>query len=128
MPDHKELRGSLRAAAQQLEWRAIEAEGHAHFIRKGWRVLISPYDIACYDFVAEKDGMFLRVNVKTATWHGATYSISRSGRAAHRIDPDLYLVWLPKERAFVEAPGPMLKGKSARLPRRFVADQLEGSH
>lgn len=111
-----------------MEWRAIESEGFGHFIRKGWRVLISPFDIACYDFVAEKDGMFVRVNVKMASHNRGSYVITRSGRAAHRVDPDLYLAWIPDKQAFIEVPGPLMRGKSMRLTQKFVAQQLEDSH
>jgi Holliday junction resolvase-like predicted endonuclease len=101
-------------APEQLNWRAVESLGHAYFHQRGWRVLLSVYDTGSYDFVAERDDLFVRVNVKQASVVGGTYMIAKPGKNRTAKDPDLYLVWLPKEQTFLELPGDFLQQKSSR--------------
>lgn len=122
MPDPKRLRGS--DPLQPLNWRTVESLGHAHFHQRGWRILISPYDTTTgYDFVAECDGSFCRVNVKQASPRKDRkrgYQIAKPGRTRQPRDPDCYLVWLPREQQFIELPGDFLKGRSSRaIPVRY---------
>lgn len=120
MPDEQELRGDEGVSAQHLDWRTVEALGHAYFIQRGWRVLISPYDTATYDFVAERDSVFVRVNVKSAKRSSGSYRISKPGGQRNRgdlrprPDPDHYLVWLVDHRRFVELPGDFLAEVSCK--------------
>lgn len=111
---------------ETINWRAAEALGHAHYLNRGGRVLVSPYDTSQYDFVVDQDGEFFRVNVKIATWSGRTYLISRSRDKSR--NPDRYLVWLPKHSKFIELPGDFLADKKTRrIPLRLVRDIPQGA-
>jgi hypothetical protein len=104
-----------------VTWRAAEALGHAYFLERGARVLISPYDSACYDFVAAFGTRFVRVNVKLATFTQRTYQVCRAGHNSE--DPDLILAWLPNHATFIELPGDFLKSvKTRRIPAVMVRD------
>jgi hypothetical protein len=111
----KKKKSSAVDPAETQTWRAAEALGHAHYLNRGGRVLISPYDISQYDFVVDMGDSFFRVNVKVGTWAGRSYIISRS--RPNSKDPDRYLVWLPRHTRFVELPGDFLsESKSRRIP------------
>ena len=89
-------------------WKAIEALGYVYYLQKGYRILVSLIEGKYYDFVAEKDGKFARVNVKKATKdkRSNSYSISLSGSA--RIEKDLvdvFLAWIPEKKNFIEVHG-----------------------
>jgi hypothetical protein len=105
--------------------------GHAHYMQQGWRVLLSVYDTSCYDFVIERDGEYRSVNVKQATRRKDRtrgYWIANAGGLPRDIVPDLYLVWLPRERQFVELPGDHLKGRSSRsVPMNMFSHMKEES-
>lgn len=78
---------------------------------------MSPYDTTSYDFVAERNDQFVRVNVKQATAckdARRSYVIARPGTNRRGVDPDLYLVWLPRERQFITLPGNFMKGRGSR--------------
>lgn len=110
-----------------LSWRAAEALGHAYFIERGGRILISPYDSSQYDFVVEKNNAFVRVNVKIATLQRGrkSYQISRSQLKSR--NPDLYLVWLHLEECFVEIAGDFLAATpSRRITRAHLTELFKG--
>lgn len=77
--------------------------------------MLSAYHIDVYDFVAERGGRFIRVNVKLATEDPVrSPRISRPGRTSAAGDPDLYLVFVRSKNQFVQLPGAFLKGKKSR--------------
>jgi hypothetical protein len=118
-----ELGGGGDTSADHPHWRTAEALGHAYYLERGWRVLVSLYDNSVYDFVVERDGVYQRVNVKRASVSNGGYLIGHAGgRDPGCGMPDLYLVWLRRERQFVELPGDFLDGK---LTRRITKDLIQ---
>jgi hypothetical protein len=111
-------RRSRKAPPQPIDSRTVEILGHAYFARRGYRILVSPYDPVGYDLVTERDDVFCRVQIKRASPRAdrvRCYEIAKPGANRKVKDPDLYLVWLPRERQFIELPGNFLKGRSSRV-------------
>lgn len=87
-------------------------------MQHGWRILLCINETKQYDFVIERDGEYRSVNVKQATRRNNRprgYIIGAAGGVKRERGPDLYLVWLPRERRFLELPGDFLKGRSSRI-------------
>lgn len=124
MLDRREEKSSRR-----LDWRAVEALGHAYFCQRGWRILMPLYEPTFYDFVAERDAQYVRVQVKRASPRPKNcggYLISKPGRNRSAPDPDLYLIWLPREEAFIELPGDFLATASCRaIPVALIQEKLK---
>ena len=110
-----------------MDWQSVELLGYAYFSEKGYRILVPVVRYDGYDFVAEKNGEFIRVNVKMAGLKDRTrsnsWSISQAGGSGagyhenHQVD--VYLTWLPHKEKFVELDGDFLLGgnsKSKRIP------------
>ena len=114
-----------------MNWQTIELQGYAYYSQKGYRILAPLVSNKAYDFVAEKDGEFIRVNVKTAglkdksqldSWSISQSSGSGSGHTDNH-GVDIYLTWLPKYKRFVEIDGGFLIGgnsKSKRIPKELL--------
>jgi len=108
-----------------MDWRTVEVLGYAHFTGKGYRILVSLVDNNGYDFVAERGGQFVRVNVKLAGFSNGGWRISLSGRR-RRDRPtvgevDVYLAYVPTLQRFIELPGDFLQhGKSRRIPSALL--------
>lgn len=107
-----------------MNWDTIELKGYSYYSEKGYRILIPLIHNNGYDFVAEKDGEFLRVNVKTAgpkdPSQGDSWAISKSG-AQGKESCDIYLVWHPTDEKFIELDGNFLEGhKCRRLPKHMI--------
>ena len=112
-------------------WETIELLGYTYFSEKGWRILCPLVKNEGYDFVAEKEGDFIRVNVKLAglkcksepnSWSVSVASGSGK-KAVTDVRCDLYLVWVPTKHKFVELPGDFFldnKSKSKRIPRKYL--------
>ncbi|KKM00295.1 hypothetical protein LCGC14_1805800, partial [marine sediment metagenome] len=49
-----------------MKWESVELRGYSYYSERGYRILVPLVDVSGYDFVAEKDGTFIRVNVKRA--------------------------------------------------------------
>ena len=105
--------------------------GYAYYAGKGYRILIPAVRNDGYDFVAEKDGLFVRVNVKMAGLKDksqpGSWCISQAsgGTCGHKdkASVDIYLSWLPHEQRFIELDGGFLNGgnsKSKRIPSEFL--------
>lgn len=115
-----------------MDWRQIEISGYAYYAERGYRILISLVRNDGYDFVAEKDGQFIRVNVKTAGLKSKksseSWSISKASGSSLSKNPkkskvDVYLVWMPKHECFLEMPGDFLdsgNSKSKLIPKTFT--------
>lgn len=110
-----------------MEWQEVEMLGYTHFASKGYRILIPLVSNEGYDFVAEKEGEFVRVNVKKAGLKDKrdprSWSISQSSggcsTSRDRQSVDVYLTWMPEQKRFIEIEGGFLNGgnsKSRRIP------------
>lgn len=114
-----------------MNWQQIELMGYAYYAERGYRILVSLVRTDGYDFVAEKDGLFVRVNVKTAglkdksqpeSWSVAQASGGHTGYHENN-QVDTYLAWLPHQQRFIELDGDFLHGgnsKSKRIPKEFL--------
>lgn len=111
-----------------MDWQTIELMGYSYYANKGYRILVSLVRNDGYDFVAEKDGEFLRVNVKSAGLKDksqpSSWSISQAGGSTSGYTEcnsvDVYLTWLPEHKKFIEIEGSFLNGgnsKSKRIPK-----------
>jgi hypothetical protein len=118
-------------ADEGLDWQTVELLGQAHYSQKGYRVLVPLVSSHGYDFVAERRGEFIRVNVKMAGLKNRaipnSWSISQAGGASKgKRDTsglvDVYLVYLPHQSRFIEMSGDFLDGgnsKSKQIPRHL---------
>lgn len=122
-------------ARSNPSWASVEMRGYAYYSDKGYRILISLVDNSIYNFVAEKSGVFLRVNVVQAFINDNTransWAISRAASTLtshdyHRTIEDMldiYLVWLPHASKFIELDADFFKGtnsKSRRIPKELL--------
>lgn len=113
-------------------WKVIEIRGYEYYANKGYRILISLVTNSGYDFVAEKDNKYIKVNVKMAGLKSRkdpnSWSISKSGGKSNCIgkinkDVDIYLVWLPHKNKFIELPANFLHittSKSKIIPKNLM--------
>lgn len=119
-----------------MDWQTVETMGYAYYSGRGYRVLIPVVRTNAYDFVAEKNGQFIRVNVKLAGLKDKkspdSWSISSTGnkseinRKQMRDWVDVYLAYMPHQNRFIELPGDFLSGgnsKARRIPRSFLMEQ-----
>ena len=113
-----------------MNWQTVELLGYAHYSEHGYRVLVPLVRNDGYDFVAEKDGEFIKVNVKVAGLKDKTdpnsWSISQAsgGANGHSVKSpcDVFLTYLPEQQRFIELPGSFLdagNSKSRRLPKEM---------
>lgn len=111
-----------------MNWQTAELLGYAYYSERGYRVLVALVRNDGYDFVAEKDGAFVRVNVKVAGLKDKanpnSWSISQASGGANghsiKVPCDVFLTYLPEQHRFIELPGSFLNAgnsKSRRLPR-----------
>lgn len=107
-------------------WQAVEALGAAYFIEKGYSILVPFGDSHHYDFVAEKDGSFIRVNVKKAFFSMHSWRISLSGgrlgtdKCSH---VDCFLAYLPEHKCFIELSGDFFhqaRSRARTIPKEIV--------
>lgn len=117
-----------------MNWETVELLGYAYFSELGYRILVPAVRNDGYDFVAERDGEFVRVNVKLAGLkdsrdpHSWSISQASASSATHRSSPpkcDVLLAYLPDQRRFVELPGDFLNcgnSKSRRIPINLYAN------
>jgi len=115
-----------------MDWRTIEMLGYTHYAHKGYRILVPIADGRDYDFVAEKDGTFLRVNVKMAgikdRARSNSWSIALSSGSGSRVhlgtEVDVYLAYVVPMKKFIELPGTFFvgsKSKSRCIPVKLLA-------
>jgi hypothetical protein len=115
-----------------LNWVTVELLGYSFYSNKGYRILIPLVKNNYYDFVAEKDNEFIRVNVKIAGLKDKniphSWSINLSG-GSHDVkewrytNVDIFLAWIPTEERFIEVPSNIFAGsasKAKRIPRELL--------
>ena len=113
-------------------WTSIELLGYTYFSEKKWNVCTPLVRDPGYDFIAEKQGKTLRVNVKLAGLkdkrQANSWSISvASGNGKQfplttDVRVDIFLVWLPSKEKFIELPNDFFNGsnsKSKHIPKEF---------
>lgn len=119
-----------------MDWETIELLGYTHYSTKGYRILTSLVKNDAYDFVAEKDGQFIKVNVKRAglkkkedpnSWSisqaGGAFNIAAAKGMRKVSEVDVYLAYLPEQRRFVELGGDFFDGvssKSRLIPKSLL--------
>jgi len=115
-----------------MDWQTIELKGYAYYSDLGYRILVALVDNHFYDFVAEKDGTFIRVNVKTAglkdknqpnSWSISQASGSYTAPRNSKGEVDVYLVWFPPKQCFIEIDGDFFadgNSKSKRIPKELL--------
>jgi len=111
-----------------MDWETVELMGYAYYSEKGYRILAPLVVNHSYDFVAEKDGLFVRVNVKKAglkskldpnSW--AIYIDAGAARGPiNEVCCDVYLAWVDSCKRFIEIDGRFFigsKSKSKIIPK-----------
>jgi len=121
-------------------WKAIEALGYTYYLEKGYKVFIPIIELLCCDFIVEKKGKFIRVNVKKAGLKNKksknSWSVSISSprfddtmeKVKRKIEflernIDIYLVYLPFSKSFIELKGDFFIGsnsKSKLIPKDLL--------
>ena len=113
-----------------MKWEVVELMGYAHYAKLEYRILVPLVKNDGYDFVAEKNGTFVRVNVKLAgrksrkienSW--AISIASGASKDINKVMCDIFLVMLPHKNVFIELPGDFFvgsKSKSKLIPRKFL--------
>jgi len=116
-----------------MRWEVVELMGYAYFAELGYRIFVPLVRGDGYDFIAEQNGLFLRVNVKLAglkdksdqnSWSisQASGSIQNSPRR-DKTTCDIFLTYLPFSNRFIELPGSFLdsgNSKSKRIPKELL--------
>jgi hypothetical protein len=115
-----------------IRWMTTKMLGYSYYAAKGFRVLVPLVKTRTYDFVVEKYGDFIRVNVKIAglkdkndpdSWSINLSGDDHKGRKWRYETIDVFLAWLPEEERFVEVPGTIFNGtasKAKRIPKEFL--------
>ncbi len=122
----------MKVGASILKWEVVELMGYAEYAKDGYRILTSLVSTHDYDFVAERHGNFIRVNVKLAGLkfkaRKNSWSISISSGAGMKnsdsIVCDEYLVYLPHQSRFIKLNGDFFvnsKSKSKLIPQELLA-------
>jgi len=116
-----------------MDWKTIELLGFTYYSEQGYRILIPLVSSEGYDFVAEKAGQYLRVNVKKAGLKDPnkphSWSISKasgvSSNKQHNPDKlpvDVFLAYFPAPyNKFVPLPGGFFTGSNTKAKRIPVA-------
>jgi len=115
-----------------MDWQSAELAGYSYYANKGYRIFVPLVYGDGYDFIAEKSGEMLRVNVKVSGLKDrtdtASWSISQaSGFKPHasrqnKVPCDVFLVYMPEQSRFIELPGDFLdcgNSKSRRIPKEM---------
>lgn len=99
------------------DWVSIELLGYTYYSKRGYRILVPLVINKGYDFIAEKEGEFIKVNVKSAHKHGSNWCISTSMcETKQGTQCDIFLAWLPEKNKFIELPGDFFKkSRMARI-------------
>lgn len=105
-----------------MNWQVKEVEGYTYFMKRGYRVSVPIVDTSGYDFIAERDGTCLRVNVKVAGLKDAkqkdSWSITKAGASKDKeAKCDIFLVYLPHKEIFIEIPGNYLDSGASSCKR-----------
>lgn len=114
-----------------MNWKTIELLGYTYYSERKYRILIPLVSSEGYDFVAERDNEYLRVNVKMAGLKVKdspnSWSISVASGAGYKdidkIKCDVFLAWLPYTEKFIEIDGDFFvgsKSKSKIIPKHLL--------
>ena len=122
---------------KNIDARSAEPLAEAYYMAKGYNVS-KPNNLALhYDLVIEKDGEFKTVNVKLAglknkdrpnSWSINANIIRRNSLSnPYKLKvlkkPDIYAVWMPNKKDFVELPSNFFdgqtKGNNKLLPKEL---------
>lgn len=108
------------------DWQTIKLMGHTYFSAKGFRILTPLFLDSPYDFVAENNGVFIRVTVKKAGIKTKnSWSVSDAGSSKGLQKADIILAYLPEQDRFIELPGNHLssvRSKSRVIPVNLIGD------
>ena len=120
-----------------MDWRIAELMGYAYYAGKGYRIFVPLICGDGYDFIAEKSGKMLRVNVKvsglkdktdTMSWSISQASGSKSNASRqNKVPCDIFLVYMPGQNQFIELSGDFFSygnSKSRRIPKKILRDIL----
>lgn len=114
-----------------MDWKTVELMGYAYYSERGYRILAPLVVNHGYDFVAEKGGLFIRVNVKKAglksksdpnSW-AISISSGTSKRPVDEVCCDVYLAWVDSCKRFIEIDGGFFigsKSKSKIIPKSLL--------
>ena len=104
-----------------MNWQVKEVQGYTYFMERGYRISVPIVDISGYDFIAERDGSFLRVNVKVAGLKNPkdknSWAISKSRTSSNTAECDVFLVYLPHKETFIELPGNYFQNSNSKCKR-----------
>ena len=114
-----------------MDWQTVEMQGYAYYSKRGYRILVPLVNNTGYDFVAEKNGEYLRVNVKVASIkdpaRSNSWGISMASGAAYCLENpvavDVFLAYIPDTGEFLELPGTFFVGtrsKSRCIPVKML--------
>lgn len=115
-----------------MDWQTAELAGYAFYSKRGYRIFVSLVRGDGYDFIAEKNGNFLRVNVKVAglkykanknSWSISQASGSRPNSSKQeKTKCDVFLAYLPPINDFIELTGDFFdngNSKSKLIPKIY---------
>ena len=109
-----------------MDWKTIEMLGYTYYSNKGYTILVSLVTNYGYDFVAEKNGKFIRVNAKKACLRDKkkknSWSVSQE-KNKYKNPVDTFLVWLPHLEKFIELPNDFFnnhESKIRRIPKEYI--------
>ena len=114
-----------------MNWQTAELLGYSYYSELGYRIFIPLVRNDGYDFVAELNGHFIKVNVKVAGLKDksnlSSWSISQASgstsKHSKKVVCDVFLTYLPAKKCFIELPGSFLaKGnsKARRIPKELL--------
>ncbi len=116
-----------------MDWKTVELLGYTYYSERGYRILIPLVSNEGYDFVAEKDGEYLRVNVKKAGLkdlsNPRSWSVSKASGAnaksthnPEKLPVDVFLAYIPApHNKFIVLPGDFFSGSNTKAKRIPVA-------
>jgi len=116
----------------KVNWDSVELLGYSYYSSKGYQILVPLVHSCPYDFVAVKDGVYLKVNVKLAglkdSSHKNSWSISMASGASKlgtskHGEVDVFLVYMPSSSKFIELDGDFFNGsksKSKLIPKHLI--------
>jgi hypothetical protein len=116
-----------------MDWQTAELAGYAFYAKRGYRIFVSLVRGDGYDFIAEKDGQFLRVNVKVAglkckaiknSWSISQASGFRTNSSRQqKTKCDVFLAYIPPIDDFIELDGDFFdsgNSKSKLIPKGYL--------
>ena len=116
-----------------MDWKTVELMGYAYYSNLGYNIFVPLVTSYGYDFIAEKEGLFIRVNVKLSGLKSKkfknSWSISMSGGSNKKViknnknNCDIFLTYIPHKLKFIELPGNFfdnVKSRSKLIPKELI--------